>query len=173
MRAVGAVGGVLTLSGGSVAGRSDARAARLPRILCGGKNGGCGAEEVFCSESEEGFCSDGSELVGDGGLQVVAGDTASRSETLVWLMSVPQGDVEGLVAEGGMVIAYDMVRAVRSLQTETTSTGCKKCCNLAPVCGGLFCECRVSLCNKHPFCYARQDKILSSLTKRSSEKDSH
>ena len=31
-------------------------------------------------------------------------------------MSVPQGDVEGLVAEGGMVIAYDMVRAVRSLQ---------------------------------------------------------
>ena len=113
LRAVGAVGGVLTLSSGGVAGRSGARAARLPRILCGGKNGGCGAEEVFCSE---GFCSDGSELVGDGGLQVVAGDTASRSEMLVWLTSVPQGDVEGRVAEGGMVIAYDMARAWRLLQ---------------------------------------------------------
>ena len=113
MRAVGAVGGVLTLSSGDVAGRSGARAARLPRILCGGKNGGCGAEEVFCSE---GFCSDGSELVGDGELQVVPGHTASRSETLVWLTSVPQGDVEGRVAEGGMVIAYDMARAWRLLQ---------------------------------------------------------
>ena len=108
LRAVGAAGGVLTVSSGGVAGRSGARAARLPRILCGGKNGGCGAEEVFCSE--EGVCSDGSELVGDGELQVVPGHTASRSETLVWLMSVPQGDVEGRVAEGGMVIAYDMAR---------------------------------------------------------------
>ena len=114
MRAVGAVGGVLTLSSGGVAGRSGARAAILPRILCGGKNGGCGAEEVFCSE--EGVCSDGSELMGDGELQVVAGDTASRSEMLVWLTSVPQGDVEGRVAEGGMVIAYDMARAWRLLQ---------------------------------------------------------
>lgn len=85
MRTLGAVGGVLTLSSGGVAARSDARAARLPRILCGGENGGCGAEGDFCSEPEEGIRSDGSELVGDGGLQVVARDTASipRSETLV------------------------------------------------------------------------------------------